>query len=83
MSRSRRWIPILATGLIITLMPAGSPAVEKGGLSPRTHQLLKERQLQKLARQDAREAIRELDRWRSAAERLTKPPPRQDPSDFF
>ena len=66
MSIARRWIPILATGLAVALVPADSPAAEKEGLSPTTRQLLRERKLQKLARKDAPEAIRELDRWRLA-----------------
>ena len=66
MPSARRWIPILATGLAVALMPAGSSAAEKDGMSPATRQLLREQKLQKLARHDAPEAIRELDRWRLA-----------------
>ena len=68
MIRSLCWISILATSLAVAIMPTGAQAAEKNGMSPTTRQLLKERKLQKLARKDAPEAIRELDRLRLAGD---------------
>ncbi|MEM7584882.1 MAG: hypothetical protein AAF560_15930 [Acidobacteriota bacterium] len=68
MRRHRRSIQIVIFGLALALLPAGSPAAGNDGLSPETRQLLKQQKLRKLARNDASEAIRALDRLRSATE---------------